>query len=108
MKTKNILPVSLCLLLSTANQAAEQSTPVIIDASPCLALTRPIERLTCFEDLAQAAQQPGASIPQQNLPVVSIPVTQPGSHNWRSLSRNPRHRNGSDSRKQFRGKLRHP
>jgi hypothetical protein len=73
MKTKNILPVSLCLLLSTANQAAEQSTPVIIDASPCLALTRPIERLTCFEDLAQAAQQPGASIPQQNLPVVSIP-----------------------------------
>jgi hypothetical protein len=73
MKTKSIFPVSLCLLLSATAQAAEQSTPVIIDASPCLVLTRPIERLTCFEDQAQAAQQPGASIPQQDLPVVSIP-----------------------------------
>ena len=73
MKTKNIIPVSLCMLLSATTQAAEQSAPVIIDASPCLALTRPIERLTCFEDQAEAAQQPGASILQQNLPVVSIP-----------------------------------
>ena len=73
MKTKSILPVSLYMLLSASNQAAEQSTPVIIDASPCLALTRPIERLTCFEDQAKSAQQPGALIPQQNLPMVSIP-----------------------------------
>jgi hypothetical protein len=73
MKINNTLSVFLCMLLSVSTYAADESAPVIMDAGPCLALTRPIERLTCFEDQAQAAQRPGASLPQQNLPVVSIP-----------------------------------
>jgi len=73
MTINKTLPVSLGMLLSTAAFAADNTAPVIIDASPCLEITRSIERLTCFEDQANAAQRGGTSIPQQNPPVVSVP-----------------------------------
>ena len=73
MTINKTLPVSLCMMVSAAVFAADNTETLIMDGGPCLDLTRPIERLTCFEDQARAAQQPGAAIPQQKLPVVSIP-----------------------------------
>ena len=74
MTINKTLPVSLSMLLSTVAFAADNSAPVIIDASSCLEIVSPIERLACFEEQANAAQRrPAASMPQQNLPVVSIP-----------------------------------
>ena len=65
---------SLCMLVSAAVIAADNTPELIMDGGPCLDLVRPIERLTCFEEQARAAQQrPAVSMPQQNLPVVSIP-----------------------------------
>jgi hypothetical protein len=73
MKINKTLPCSLCMLVSAAAFAADNTGAVIMDASPCLDIVSPIERLACFEEQANAAQGRGTSIPQQNLPVVSIP-----------------------------------
>jgi len=73
MKINKTLPCSLCMLVSVAVFAADNTDAVIMDASPCLDIVSPIERLACFEERANAAQGRGTAIPQQNLPVVSIP-----------------------------------
>ncbi len=73
MKINKTLPCSLCMLVSAAVFAADNTDAVIMDASPCLGIVSPIERLACFEEQANAAQDRGTSIPQQNLPVVTIP-----------------------------------
>lgn len=73
MKINKNLSCSLCMLISTAAFAADNSDAVIMDAGPCLDLVSAIERLTCFEEQANAAQRRGTSVPQQNQPVVSIP-----------------------------------
>jgi len=73
MKINKTLPCSLCILVSAVVFAADNTDAVIMDASPCLDIVSPIERLACFEERANAAQGRGTAIPQQNLPVVSIP-----------------------------------
>ena len=73
MKMIRTLPCSLCMLVSAAVFAADNTAPVIIDAGPCLDIVSPIERLACFEEQANAAQGRGTAVPQQNLPVVSNP-----------------------------------
>lgn len=73
MTINKTITVSLGLLLSPVTFAADNTSPVIIDASPCLEITRSIERLACFEDQAKAAQRPATSVPREQLPVVSIP-----------------------------------
>ncbi len=73
MNITKTLPCSLCMLLSAAVFGADNTGAVMMDASPCLDIVSPIERLACFEEQANAAQDRGTSIPQQNLPVVSIP-----------------------------------
>jgi len=73
MKINKTLPCSLCMLVSVAVFAADNTDAVIMDASPCLDIVSPIERLACFEKQASAAQGRSTSILQQNLPVVSIP-----------------------------------
>ena len=73
MKMIRTLPCSLCMLVSAATFAAENTAPVIIDASPCLDIVSPIERLACFEEQANAAQGRSTAVPQQNQPVVSNP-----------------------------------
>jgi hypothetical protein len=74
MTINRTMPLSLCVLITVATFAADDTPELIMDGGPCLDLVRPIERLTCFEEQARAAQQrPAASVPQQNLPVVSIP-----------------------------------
>ena len=73
MKINKTLPCSLCILLSAVVFAADNTDTVMMDASPCLDIVSPIERLACFEEQANAARRPATSIPQQNLPVLSIP-----------------------------------
>ena len=73
MKINKTLPYSLCMLVSAVVFAADNTDAVIMDASPCLDIVSPIERLACFEKQANAAQGRSTSILQQNLPVVSIP-----------------------------------
>ena len=73
MKINKTLPYSLCMLVSAVVFAADNTDAVIMDASPCLDIVSPIERLACFEEQANAAQGRGTAIPQQNLPVVTIP-----------------------------------
>ena len=74
MKLNKTLPCSLCMLITVATFAADDTPELIMDGGPCIDLVRPIERLTCFEEQARAAQQrPAVSMPQQDLPVVSIP-----------------------------------
>ena len=74
MTIRNTIPVSLCLLFPVAAMAADNTAPVMIDASDCIELNRPIERLTCFEDRVEAAKQaPASRPPRTDLPVVSIP-----------------------------------
>ena len=73
MTIHKTLPVSLCMMLSAAAFAADNTAPVIIDASSCLDIVSPIERLACFEEQANAAQRRSTSMPKQDLPVVSIP-----------------------------------
>jgi len=75
MKINKILPCSLCILVSAAVFAADNTGSVMMDASPCLNIVSAIERLACFEEQANAAQGRGngKAMPQQNLPVVSIP-----------------------------------
>jgi len=73
MKINKTLPYSLCMLVSAVVFAADNTDAVIMDASPCLDIVSPIERLACFEKQASAAQGRSTSILQQNLPVVSIP-----------------------------------
>ena len=73
MKINKILPCSLCMLISAAVFAADNTDAVMMDASPCLDIVSPIERLACFEEQANAAQGRGTAIPRQDLPVVSVP-----------------------------------
>jgi len=73
MKITKTLPCSLCILVSAVVFAADNTDAVMMNASPCLDIISSIERLACFEEQANAAQGRGTSIPQQNLPVVSIP-----------------------------------
>jgi len=73
MTINRTLPYSLCILISAAASAADDTAEVIMDGGPCLDIVSPIERLACFEEQANAAQGRGTSIRQQNLPVVSIP-----------------------------------
>ena len=73
MTINKALPCSLCMLISAAAFAADNTAEVIMDGGPCLNIVSPIERLACFEERANAAQSRGTSIRQQNLPVVSIP-----------------------------------
>jgi hypothetical protein len=74
MTINRTLPCSLFMLITVATFAANDTPELIMDGGPCLDLVRPIERLTCFEEQARVAQQrPAVSMPQQNLPVVSIP-----------------------------------
>lgn len=73
MKITKTLPCSLCMLVSAAVFAADNTDAVMMDASPCLNIVSAIERLACFEEQANAAQRRGTTMPQQDLPVVSIP-----------------------------------
>lgn len=73
MTNNKTLPVCLCMMLSTAAFAADDTATVMMDGGPCLDIVSPIERLDCFEKQANAALGRGTSDPQQNLPVVSVP-----------------------------------
>jgi hypothetical protein len=73
MTINKTIPFSVGILFSATAFAADNAAPVIIDASPCLDIVSPIERLACFEERANAAQGRGTAVPQQNRPVVSTP-----------------------------------
>jgi len=73
MTINKTLPCSLFMLVSAVAFAADNTDAVMMDASPCLDIVSPIERLACFEEQANAAQGRGSASQQQNLPVVSIP-----------------------------------
>jgi hypothetical protein len=73
MTINKTIPFSFGILFSAMSVAADNAAPVIIDASPCLEIVSPIERLACFEAQANAVQGRGTAIPQQNQPVVSGP-----------------------------------
>jgi hypothetical protein len=73
MSIKNTIPFSIGMMFSALTFAADNAAPVLIDASRCLDIVSPIERLACFEEQANAAQGRGTAVPQQNPPVVSPP-----------------------------------
>ena len=71
MKITKILLCFLCMLSSVTMSAEDNSDAVMMDARPCLDIVSAIERLTCFEEQANAALHNGTSS-SQNLPVVTI------------------------------------
>jgi len=73
MTINKTLPCSLCMLISAAAFAQDNTAEVIMDGGPCLDMVIPIERLACFDERANAARGRGTSIRQQNPPVMSIP-----------------------------------
>jgi hypothetical protein len=73
MNMNKILTCSFSIVLSISANAANNSDAIMMDGRPCLDISSPIERLACFEEQARAAQGSSNSVPQQNLPVVSLP-----------------------------------